>query len=229
VTEKNFDSKFIFRNQTGVSEQKLDKNIKEKMKALPFDLWHGFEKMDPKVAGPRQLIGRFPAMMQVYAKSTKTSVGPRWTTMDTSLPNIAAPNLAIGAVLAWDESNRTDFSKGATKGTGGSDNLPESIAERLKKKIEVEFARTPLQEAFKYIAEECKVGHDIDGDALKFKGYTKNMPQTLAMQDTGFAAIKAIISRYDDMCLVVDEKKKQFLITTRTFAKDKGLTVFEIP
>lgn len=226
-----FDSQLAIRNQTGINEQKLGKDMQKKLKDLPFDLWHAVEKMDPKVAGPRQIIGRFPAMTQVFAKSTKSSVGPRLTLMETSLPERAAPNLALGALFAWDESTRTDFSKGAgtgTKGSSGSDNLPDLIADRLKKKIDVEFARTPLQEAFKYIAEECKCDHDIDGDALKFKGYTKNMPQTFKLQDTGFAAIKQIISAYPDMCLVIDEKKKMFLITTLPSTKDKGLTPYEI-
>lgn len=224
-----FDSQIVLRNQTGFSEQRLNKAMQDKLKDLPFDLWHAVEKMEPKVAGPRQIIGRFPAMTQVFAKSTKTSVGPRLTMMETSLPERAAPNLALGALFAWDESTRTDFSKGANTGPKSTTNdaLPDLIVDRLKKKIEIEFARAPLQEAFKYIAEECKTGHDIDGDALKFKGYTKNMPQTFTMQDSGLAAIKKIISAYPDMCLVIDEKQKMFLITTIPSTKDKGQTPYE--
>ena len=187
------------------------------------------EKMDPKKVGPRKLIGRFPAMTQLFSKATIGGMGSRYAQLVTSLDERAGPNLALGALLTWDESTRTDFTKDAPvrqQGTGPK--LPDLIADRLKMKIEVEFNRTPLQDAFAYIAEECKTGVDIDGDALKDKGYTKNMAQTFKLEGSGLEAIKNILDRYDSMCLVVEEDKKQFLITTVTFAKKNGQKVFEI-
>lgn len=224
-----FDSKVLMRNFAGFSESRLDKEMRQKVKDLPFDLWKKcVDKMNPTVAGHRKIIGRFPAMMQLFAKATKGGIGTRYTLLETSLTERAAPNLALGALLTWDQSLVTDFNAGPTKGDSAEEKLPDLIADRLKKKIDIEFARTPLQDAFKYIAAETKCGHDIDGDALKDKGYTKNMPQTFTMQDTGFAAIKKIISAYPDMCLVIDEGKKEFLITTTKFASEKGQKVFEI-
>lgn len=227
---EKFDSRIVMRNFAGFSEPRLDKEMRQKVKDLPFDLWKKcVDKMNPTIAGHRKIVGRFPAMMQVFAKSTKGGLGTRYTLLETSLPERAAPNLAIGALLTWDQSLVTDFNAGPSKGSSGEEKLPDLIVDRLKKKIDIEFARAPLQDAFKYIAEECKAGHDIDGDALKDKGYTKNMPQTFTMQDTGLAAIKKIISAYPDMCLVIDESKKEFLITTKKFAEAKNQKVFEIP
>lgn len=227
--KEKFDSKVFMRNFAGFSEPRLDKAMRQKVKDLPFDLWKKVvDKMNPTIAGHRQIIGRFPAMTQMLAKSTKGGIGTRYTLLETSLSERAAPNLALGALLTWDQSLVTDFNAGPSKSGGGEEKLPDLIVDRLKKKIDIEFARSPLQDAFKYIAEECKVGHDIDGDALKDKGYTKNMPQTFTMQDTGFAAIKKIISGYPDMCLVIDEGKKEFIITTVKFAEAKKLKVYEI-
>ncbi len=227
--KEKFDSKILMRNYAGFSEPSLDREMRKKIKDLPSDLWKKcVDKMNPTVAGHRKIIGRFPAMMQMFARETKGGIGTRYTLLETSLTERAAPNLALGALLTWDQSLVTDFSAGPSKGDSAEEKLPDLIADRLKKKIDIEFARTPLQDAFKYIAQETKCGHDIDGDALKDKGYTKNMPQTFTMNDTGFAAIKKIISAYPDMCLVIDEGKKEFLITTTKFASEKGQKVYEI-
>lgn len=223
-----FDSKVLMRNKPAISESRLDKAMRKKVEDLPMTLWKDVvDKMDPTISGHRKIIGRFPAMMKMFAKSTKGSAGTRFTVLETSLTERAAPNIALGALLTWDQSLVTDFNAGPNKGSSGDEKLPDLVIDRLKRKIDIEFARAPLQDAFKYIAEECKTGHDIDGDALKDKGYTKNMPQTFTMQDTGLAAIKKIVSAYPNMCLVIDEQKKEFLITTTTFAEKKNQKVYE--
>jgi hypothetical protein len=107
--------------------------------------------------------------------------------------------------------------------------LPATIAERLKKKIDVDFRRTPLQEAFAYIGDEIKVTFDIDGDALKLSGYTKNMPQEFKMdQAPATQALQEILKKYDKMCLVVDEQKKIALITTFPVAEQQGLKPYSL-
>jgi len=54
-----------------------------------------------------------------------------------------------------------------------------TIQERLNKRISVNFRRAPLQEAIALIGREIEVEIQIEGDALKSSGYTKNMPQEL--------------------------------------------------
>jgi len=229
LDDRTFFSEILMRNRTIIKEHLLQKEMRKKLKQAPYDIWHMVEKMDPKKVGPRKLIGRFPAMTQLFSKATIGGMGSRYAQLVTSLDERAGPNLALGALLTWDESTRTDFTKDAPvrqQSTGPK--LPDLIADRLKMKIEVEFNRTPLQDAFAYIAEECKTGVDIDGDALKDKGYTKNMAQTFKLEGSGLEAIKNILDRYDSMCLVVEEDKKQFLITTVSFAEKNGQKVFEI-
>lgn len=225
--EKQFHSDMLLRNTTLLREVQLSDAVRGKVKQLPFDILGMVEKMNPQVMGPRKVIGRFPAMTQVFAKSSKIGVGSRFAQLSTRLPERAAPNLALGALLAWDESTRTDFNakQAVPTKTTSEPKLPELVLDRLKMKIDMEFARTPLQDAFAYIAEECKVDHYIDGDALKASGYTKNMPNTFTMNDTGLAGIKAIFDapQREQLCLVIQQDKKRFLITTLPFAAEQGL------
>ena len=234
--DSDFFSEILMRNRTIIKEHSLVKEMRRKLSAAPYDIWHMVERMNPQQIGPRKLIGRFPAMTQVFARSTIGAVGMnddgrpnRYVQLVTTVNERAAPNLALGALLTWDESTRTDFTRTTepNQPAGGTD-LPDLVADRLKLKVEVEFSRTPLQEAFAFIAEECKTAVQIDGDALKDKGYTKNMPQTFAMTSSGLEVIKKIVGNYDSMCLVIQEDQKNFLITTESFAKAKGQTVFPL-
>jgi hypothetical protein len=230
--DKQFHSDMLLRNTTLLREVQLSDAVRSKVRQLPFEILGMVERMNPQVIGPRKVIGRFPAMTQVFARSSQIGVGTRFAQLTTSLPERAAPNLALGALLAWDESTRTDFNaqQAAPARTQSADpNLPELVLDRLKMKIDMEFARAPLQDAFAYIADECKVDHYIDGDALKASGYTKNMPNTFTMNDTGLAGIKAIFDapQREQLCLVIQQDQKRFLITTLPFAKDQGLTPYK--
>jgi hypothetical protein len=228
--DDRFHSEILMRNRTQMPEHQLEADVRKKLNDLPNRVWHELvEKMNPPQLGYRRVISRFPAMVKLFSRSTMGGMGTRYAQLITELPERAAPNLALATLLAWDESTRTDFTKAVIqkpKDTGPK--LPQLAEDRLKMKIEVEFKRQPLQEAIAFIAEECKVGQSIDGDALKDKGYTKNMAQTFDMKDTGFAALKKIMDQYDDMCIVLDEKTKSILLTTRKFAAQNGQTVYEI-
>ena len=235
VGEKQFHSEILLRNTTNFRPARLHREMKKKIDDLPLQLLRAVEKMNPTEAGRRKLIGRFPAMMQVFSMATIGGIGEkgdRFVKLVSSLnTNRAAPNLAIGALLAWDESRRTDFSSPSPAPGKGkpSQKLPDLIADRLKMKFDVEFSRTPLQEAFGYIAGEAKVKIDIDGDALKLSGYTKNMPQTFKLGTaSGLSAIHEILKKYDKMCIVVDEQKKVVTVMTKTVAESQGLKPFPV-
>ena len=99
-------------------------------------------------------------------------------------------------------------------------------------KVDVDFRRTPLQEAFAYIGEETKTNIELDGEALKLVGYTKNMPQTMNLgMVSGLDAIQAIfnVKDQDQLCLVIDEGKKTATITSKPYAKNNNLTIFAFP
>ncbi len=194
------------------------------------DLMGAIRMMHPRRAGFRQILGRFPAMVEAFRQATVLQVSATHLTMTTVLPAKAAPNLVLGTVLAWDESTRTNFnpSVSAMPVAAVEDKLPKTVMERLKIEFEVEFARKPLEEAFLYIADETKVKFIVDGDALKSAGYTKNIPQVFALGKVpGTKAIYTIFTqpRQEQMCLVVDDAKLEALITTHAAAEAKGLKV----
>lgn len=221
-----FYSDMTIRCKTTIRPAALAERMTEKLGALPKTILGLVQAMSPPEVGKRKLIGRLPAMWKVAALATQaTTMDARFVRLVTPLPDRAAPNLTLATLLAWDESTRTDFNKKPTP--GGSAEPPRStisVADRLKKKIDVDFRRTPLQEAFAYIADETKVKIDIDGDALKLAGYTKNMPQEFKLdQVSGMGAIAEILKKYDKMCLVIDEKKNEAVIMTFPVAEAKGL------
>ncbi len=235
LDQNRFYSDILLRNQNIIRPPRLQKVMKKKIDLLPHDLLGAVEKMNPKELGKRQIIGRFPAMMKVFSMATVGGVGEkhdRYVQLTTSLASSrAAPNLALGALLAWDESTRTDFSKAAKPKTSDEpEKLPDLIADRLKLEIEIEFNRTPLQEAIAYIGEETHVTFVIDGDALKDKGMTKNMAQNQKLGKVpATRGLTAILGRYiaEGMCVVVDENKKVVTLTTKKFAEQKGMTPFK--
>ena len=232
--DKKFHSELMMRNQTIVMEHLLQAEMRKKLKQLPFDQVSMVERMNPGIIGPRKVIGRFPAMTQVFAMSTTAGTGTRYAQLTTELPERAAPNLALGGLLAWDESTRTDFNTAVkqVKPEETGPKLPDLVVDRLKKVIDVEFVRTPLQDAFAYIADECKVDHYIDGDALKLSAYTKNMTQDYVANGSGLDAIKYLVTRPingqpNALCIVIQQDQKRFLLTTKPVAKESGLKIYE--
>jgi hypothetical protein len=224
---EQFFSEMLLRSQLTVRPAELQQKLLAKVESLPQAMLEAVQKMHPRERGKRRVIGRFPAMTKAFALASVAETGPRHVRLATTLPERAAPNLALGSLLTWDESTRTDFSKPAAPTPGSEPKLPDSLAERLNAPIDVDFRRTPLEEAFAYIFEETKVPHEIDGDALKLAGYTKNMPQTFPpKRQPATEALSAILQQYDKMCIVLDEQKKRALVTTLPAAQQQGLRPF---
>jgi hypothetical protein len=84
----------------------LQKNLATKLDALPRDLLKAVQDLRPAGPGRRQLVGRLPAMTKAFAVSTRLHAGDRFVTMQTVLPDLAAPNLALATRLAWEEAGR---------------------------------------------------------------------------------------------------------------------------
>lgn len=113
---------------------------------------------------------------------------------------------------------------------------PNMVADRLKQKVDLDFNRTPLQEAFSRIGDEIWTTIEIEGDALKSAGYTKNMPQTMkAEQVTAVQAIAKILQQYQNvrnpgqsMVIVVDEDKKRIRVTTEAFCQKQNLQPYDV-
>jgi hypothetical protein len=241
LTEPLFYSEILLGVKRPVAKnaaKKLEQEFTDKLAELAGKLVPQFQQMNPQEQGKRMIIGRVPAMAEVFALATVSLVGPQHVQLVTALPDRAAPNLAVGTFLAWDESTRTDFSKERVKPVVvPTSTLPESIADRLKMKIDVDFRRTPLNEAFSFIGGEIRTPIEIDGDALKLGGFTKNIAQVFKLD--GARAQDVALKIFEDskgvnqtpdktLILVVDETKKQILVTTLATASEKGWTPYDL-
>ncbi|MEI8019341.1 MAG: hypothetical protein WCH39_14145 [Schlesneria sp.] len=241
LKDEQFYSEILLRGKGSSgknSAKKLEQDFKTKLAQLAESLLPQIEQMNPREQGKRMVIGRVPAMVEVFSLATIVNHGPQYVQLITPLPDRAAPNLALGTLLAWDESTRTDFSKAKAKPPApDGPSVPELIADRLKMKIDVDFRRTPLNEAFAFIGGEIKTPFEIDGDALKLGGFTKNIAQVFKMDGAKVQDIILMIFKESKgidpkpektLVIIVDESNKNVVVTTLATANDKGLKPFDL-
>ena len=223
----------LFRSGTGTTPGKLNRHVRSRVDELPGDVLDMVQLMTPRRKGPRQIIARFPAMLQAVAAASDSGIGDRLVQLTTVLPERAIPNLAVGTILTWNESTRTDFKRTRTTSTTPATKkpqLPATLADRLKLKIELEFNRTPLQEAFALLGEDVGINFKLDGDGLKLAGYTQNMPQTFNLGVGSVASgVKEIMKQYDKMVLTADEKTMTVTVTTKAALEASGKSAFVLP
>ena len=221
----------LLHQTTDSTVVKAQRRARLQMSRLPETLLGAVSRMKPSTVGSRQMIGRFPAMLQAVDVGTTVHVGPTYARLVTLLPKNAAASLAAGALLTWNQSLLTNFDDDRRLTDSGKQAIPDRIVDRLQMKVLVDFRRMPLQEAFAFIGESIKTEVSIDGDALKGAGFTQNMPQTLDLgTTTALAAVDGIIQKYaaerDPLVLIVDEAGKKLLLSTKSKAAADGLTVF---
>eukprot|EP00913_Durusdinium_trenchii_P013391 g12572.t1 len=195
-TYDKFYSEILMRNKSAISSRVLQNDMNNKLESFAEVLLGAVERMTPKTVAQRKLVGRLPAMFQAYYVQTmQTSSGPseNWVRLATVLPKVAGPNLAAGSLFAWRLAEETDFTKPAPKRP--STKIPDLIADRLKLPVDVDFRRMPFQEAIAFIGEETHIRIEIDGDALKDSGYTKNMPQTMKLGSVEFDEARAVLGK----------------------------------
>jgi len=237
-TSPYFHSEIAVLAPATVSPIALRDRIKDQMKELPKVVWQDLcLKMTPGEVRSRTFIGRLPAMLEAFRKSTVATVGAHHVRLTTVLPAKAAPNLALAAMFTANEAARTDFTPAAVAAAPAqstSTNLPESVVERMKLPVDAEFSRTPLEPALQYLCDEVKIGLFLDGDALKDAGYTKNMPQTFTLGKVPMIQSLATIVNYyqergKEMVVSIDENEKKIIVTTLKFAEAKGLKLYPMP
>lgn len=241
--DRQFHSELKLRNDPVTTKLSLQSKLKQRLDEVPYRILAAVEMMNPQQIGKRKLIGRFPAMMKAFAMSTLGGSGKiedQLVQFTTVLHERAAPNLALGTVLAWDESTRTDFNRSPTPATrvaSAEPAKPLTLEEKLKQKIEIDFRKTALQDAFAYIAEESKIPIVLDGDALKAVSFTQNMNQdmnlgTVTVQEALLGIMKGkghkiISDNPDTMVLIYNEQTKGFTVSAVPYATDRGFKPYE--
>jgi hypothetical protein len=230
--EPDFYMETLLSNSRDSTPVRLQRQMQVQLDNLPALVLGMVRQMQPSTEGSREIIGRFPAMLQALNVGTTVHAGAGFARLVTVLPGQAAGNLAAGTLLTWNQSLVTVF-RDETKQTKADDSqVPEKIVDRLQMKVLVDFRRTPLQEAFGYLGESIRTDVVIDGDALKGAGFTQNMPQTMDLGTvTVLQAIDRILQNYekerDPLVLVVDEGRKRLLLSTKTKAEADGLKIFD--
>ncbi|WP_417848317.1 hypothetical protein [Thalassoglobus sp.] len=190
-------------------------------------------KMAPREIRFRDFIGRLPAMASAIQKSTVSMTTANYVSLTTVLPQKAAPNLALATLFTANEAARTDFhSEVVIAAADNKPKLPDTIVERLKIPVDAEFNRTPLEPALSYLVGEVELNLDVDGDALKDAGYTKNMPQTFKLGVVPLEqSLKKILDTYQEegkvMVMSINEKTKTIHILTEKFAKQKNMPIYK--
>ncbi len=232
-TDPYFHSEINVHPVATSNPSKVRQRLNAQLKELPVTLMNDVcLKMSPREIRFRDFIGRLPAMVEAIKQSTVSMTTANYVSLTTVLPQKAAPNLALATLFTADEATRTDFAAEVVVADTNKPKLPETIAERLKIPVDAEFNRTPLEQALLYLAGEVDLTMEVDGDALKDAGYTKNMPQTFNLGVVPLEqALAKIVNNYQEvgkvMVMSIDEKTKTIHILTEKFAKQKNMPIYE--
>jgi hypothetical protein len=222
-------SEIVLRPKPGVTARALETALHQKLESLPEAVMKSVKGTRPAAKGFREIIGRYPAMLEAVVQSTILQPGGRDVHAYTVLPAKAAPNLALGTLLTWDELRRTPQATAGSVASASAGN--EKVADRLKKEVLAEFSRMPLEQVVKYIGDETGVDFSVDGEALKMTGYTRNMPQTMSLGKVpATKALKAMLDvpNQKDLALFVDEASGKAVMSTRPYLKQQGKAEFKI-
>jgi len=223
-------SEVFVRNKLSRSAPKLMADLKQKLGKLPAEVLEVVYMTHPKKIGEKKVVGRFPIMTKIVERSTKFDTAHRLVSMKVELPERAGPNLALGTLLTWNQTTLPGFGTSSKTEVPvvAKSNLPDKIADRLKKKITVDFKREFLYKAVEFIGEETGVQLKLDGPGMKEVGITQNEYQTFAMEDAPATAVLSKMLAPKKLVLVVDEDKKIATITSMPIVERKNLKVFPL-
>ena len=77
--------------------------MKLRLDRLPMDLLRYVERLQPAIPGSRKLIGRLPAMGKAIALGAAVNSQSKIVTVESILPERAAPNLSLATYLLLTE------------------------------------------------------------------------------------------------------------------------------
>ncbi|MCY2966086.1 MAG: hypothetical protein NT069_21055 [Planctomycetota bacterium] len=230
----NFYSDLMVRNLTTRSPANLAKDLKKKLATWPNDMLDLVYKTRPETVGHTKLVGRFPVMTKVIEQSLEETHTGRTVTFTLELPAVAAPNLAAGTLLAWDYTTRPSFGK-ANAPAVPTESLPQSnlsIADRLKKPINVEFKNEFLFKTLEFIGGEIGVKFRTDGPGMQRVGVTQNMRQDMKYENRPVNLIlhEMLVEKLKEreLCIWIDEAKNEVVVTSQVVAEEQKRPIFPL-
>lgn len=230
VDSEHLFSQMYLRTSSITSVSRLRATMRERLEETPHDMMNLARMMEPEVLGWRQIISRFPAMLEAFRMSTVINLGDRYIRMTTLLPAKAAPNLALGTMLTWNEALSTDFTASAPVVASNEPEPELTLEEKLKLEVDAEFNGEFLEVALAYIGDSIGAETYLDGEALENRGYTRNMRQTFNLGKVpAEVAFAKICSQYPGMVISVDHEANQIRLTTDGFATNEGREIYPLP
>jgi hypothetical protein len=229
--ERDLFTQLLVRNRVTRSPPHLRDDLQKQLSQLPTEMLQVVNRTNPRKLGEKKIVGRFPIMTKVVEQSSVFEVSRRLVSLECRLPERAGPNLALGALLTWNQTTLPEYGRSLTiSSTAGASpsSLPGTIAERLQKKIDVEFRDDFLHVAIAFIGEETGVEFKLDGAGMKRAGITQNEKQKFALEQAPAIAILDRILTPRKLVLIVDEQKKIATITGAEEAADKKLRPFPL-
>lgn len=229
--QANFYSDLVVRNRTTRSAANLEKDLKKGLSRVPRQMLEIARQTHPESIGNSKIIGRFPIMTKVVEQSVQVTHAQRQVAFALELPEIAGPNLASGILLTWDYTTRPSF------GTARPQTLvdagpPIPIAERLAKKINVEFRNEFLYLALEYIGTEIGVTFRTDGPGMQRVGVTQNMRQDMKYENRSATAIlhEMLVEKLKDreLCIWIDEANNEVVVTSQVVAEEQKRQIFPL-
>ncbi len=127
------------------------------------------------------VLMRFPQMIKALEQYTRAGSEEDQSILRCYLPASAAHNLAIGTELALAENGGTASTTppgtlaGTDAGTGETNPVLQTVAERLKQKSTLSFANETLEKALILLSDDIGVKIEILGRDLQDGGITRNM------------------------------------------------------
>lgn len=175
----------------------------------------------------RQVVDRFPKMLQLLDQYTRSGVDDRQAVLNAYLPGAAAHNLILATelLLAMQDGDET------TMGGSTASNSPATGATAaLDRTISLSFPRESLDRCLEQLAAELGVTIEIAGTDLQLEGITKN--QSLNNLDVRDRPAREVLARVLELAnpegklvyvIVADAGQGEVIrITTRAAAAKRG-------
>jgi hypothetical protein len=163
-----------------------------------------------------------PFKLKVKEKALTLEIGGKKVINQHAVDNYAPGRIILGVYDTRYGPKKLRIRSLRIKGVAAGDG---KIVDRLTQEIDAEFKRISLEKAVKSIGESVGVKIVVDADALKAKGYTRNMPQTISLGKVPAAqALKAILDdpQQPDLAVFLDEDKSQLVLTTTAALEEAG-------
>ncbi|MBX3415499.1 MAG: hypothetical protein KF708_22640 [Pirellulales bacterium] len=226
------DDLFLELRLAGTTETLPDALVarwQDRATTLPAEVSDYVASLAPS-AYSAKVLERFPEMVSILSRFTRSGVEDRCAVLRAYLPVVAAHNLTLGTQLALVEQAASGTTAG---GTPLADTSKRGLAELLNQSTSLSFPRNTLEQALLMLGEGIGTEIVILGADLQLEGITKN--QSFGLDERNQPAreilLKILRQANPDGKLVYVVRAKEdgsgeaLFVTTRAAAAKRGETL----